>query len=237
MKVEIYSDVVCPFCYIGKKRFEQALEKFADKESVESTFRSFQLDPDAAPAPGEDIHAMLAKKYDVPYEKGQEMNRQMAEQGKEVGVEMNFDQVKPANTEDAHRLSQYAEKEGKMDALMERLMQAYFKEGKDVGDHEVLADCAADVGMNREAALEVLKREDYRDAVVHQQQTARQIGVTGVPFFVFNGKYAVSGAQASETFLEILEKVHEEEKAENQLEMINTGAKTEYCEGDDCGDK
>ncbi|MDV2581487.1 DsbA family oxidoreductase [Alkalibacillus haloalkaliphilus] len=234
MKVEVWSDVVCPFCYIGKRRFEQALQQFNNGNEVEVTFKSFQLDPTVEKGQYDDIHQMLASKYQVPYEQGKEMNAQMAQQAKEVGLEFNFDSVIPANTEDAHRLSQFAKQEGKLYELMEELMKAYFTKGLDVGDHGVLLDTADEVGLNREEASNVLESGAYLSNVRRDQQEAGQIGVQGVPFFVFNEKYAVSGAQSTESFLEVLNKVYEEEKSKPQVQVLNKDSKTEYCDGDSC---
>ncbi|GEN44564.1 DsbA family oxidoreductase [Alkalibacillus haloalkaliphilus] len=234
MKVEIWSDVVCPFCYIGKRRFEQALQQFNNGNEVEVTFKSFQLDPTVEKGQYDDIHQMLASKYQVPYEQGKEMNAQMAKQAKEVGLEFNFDSVIPTNTEDAHRLSQFAKQEGKLYELMEELMKAYFTKGLDVGDHGILLDTADEVGLNRDEASNVLESGAYLSNVRRDQQEAGQIGVQGVPFFVFNEKYAVSGAQSTESFLEVLNKVYEEEKSKPQVQVLNKDSKTEYCDGDSC---
>ncbi|WP_188207928.1 DsbA family oxidoreductase [Alkalibacillus aidingensis] len=234
MKVEMWSDVVCPFCYIGKRRFEAALEQFEGRDQVDVILKSFQLDPTARKGEHSDIHAMLAKKYNVPYEKGKEMNNQMAEQAKEVGLEFNFDSVIPTNTKDAHRLSLLAKEKGKMYELMEQLMKAYFTEGRDVGSHDVLIDLAKDVGIDGEEARNVLAGDDFETGVEQDQQEAGQIGVQGVPFFVFNHKYAVSGAQPTETFLDVLQKVFEEEKNESKVQILNDQSKTEYCDGDSC---
>ncbi|GEL76430.1 DsbA family oxidoreductase [Tenuibacillus multivorans] len=235
MNVEIWSDVVCPFCYIGRRRLEQAMNQFEHDDKVSLTYKSYQLDPNAEKDPGYDIHEMLATKYGVPYEEGKKMNDRMAEQAKEVGLEFNLDQVIPTNTEDAHRLSHYANEHGKMYALMENMMRAYFTDGQNVGDHNVLADLAEEVGLNREEALEVLKTSKHKREVANNQQEAMQIGVQGVPFFVFNEKYAVFGAQPTDVFLEVLEKVYEEEKSEPKIQVLNgKKSQTEYCDDDSC---
>ncbi|RPF51027.1 DsbA family oxidoreductase [Aquisalibacillus elongatus] len=235
MKIEIWSDVVCPFCYIGKKRLEHAMEQFDHSDEVQLQFRSFQLDPTAKKNTNEDIHEMLANKYGMSYEEGKRMNDQMAEQAKEVGLEFNFDDVIPTNTEDAHRLSHFADQQGKMYDMMERLMQAYFTEGKNVGDQDVLAVLAEEVGLNREESLEILETVKYKRDVVNDQQEAGQLGVQGVPFFVFNEKYAVSGAQPTDVFLDVLNKVHEEEQQKPKIQVLNKSSNTEYCDDDSCG--
>ncbi|MET3682833.1 putative DsbA family dithiol-disulfide isomerase [Alkalibacillus flavidus] len=234
MKVEIWSDVVCPFCYIGKRRFEAALEQFEAPEKVSVAFKSFQLDPTVQPGQYNDIHEMLATKYQVPYEQGREMNQQMAEQAREVGLTFNMDAIIPTNTKDAQRLIQFAKQEGKGNELTDSLMQAYFTEGLDVSDETVLGDRAEAVGLNRDEALNALQSGAFNANVSRDIQDAGDIGVQGVPFFVFNEKYAVSGAQPIDTFTQVLEKVYEEEKQEPKLQMMNTQSTTEYCDDESC---
>lgn len=236
MKVEIWSDVVCPFCYIGKRRFEEALKQFEHRSEVEKVYRSFQLDPTADKNPTEDVHTILAKKYNMPYEEAKRMNQQVTDQASEVGLEFNFDIAVHANTFDAHRLSHFAAQHGKMYELMERLMQAYFTEGKNVSDFDVLVNLAEKVGLPKEDTLKVLNSNDFAENVRDDISQSQQIGVRGVPFFVFNRKYAVSGAQPTEVFLEVLNRVYEEEKEEPQLQVLNEKkSNTEYCDDDSCG--
>lgn len=236
MKVEIWSDVVCPFCYIGKRRFEEALKQFEHRSEVEKVYRSFQLDPTADKNPTEDVHTILAKKYNMPYEEAKRMNQQVTDQASEVGLEFNFDIAVHTNTFDAHRLSHFAAQHGKMYELMERLMQAYFTEGKNVSDFDVLVNLAEEVGLPKEDTLKVLNSNDFAENVRDDISQSQQIGVRGVPFFVFNRKYAVSGAQPTEVFLEVLNRVYEEEKEEPQLQVLNEKkSNTEYCDDDSCG--
>ncbi|MBS4210306.1 DsbA family oxidoreductase [Bacillus sp. FJAT-50079] len=213
MKIEIWSDFVCPFCYIGKRRLEAALEQFPHRDEVQLEFKSFELDPDAPLKSTQSIHEMLAAKYGMTIEKAKEMNAGVGEQAASVGLTFNFDNMKPTNTFDAHRLAHYAKKHGKANKITENLLHAYFTDGKDVSDKETLVALAEGVGLEADAVLAVLNDEQaYADDVRDDEKTASQIGVRGVPFFVLNGKYAVSGAQASETFLGALEKVWEEEQ-------------------------
>ena len=232
MKVEIYSDMVCPFCYIGKKRFESALENFSDKNKGPVTDRSFQLNPNTPDHVDVSLHESLAQKYNMSIDQAKEMNASVAAQAKEVGLEFNLDDAKPANTENAHRLSHYANEQGKMETFVNRTLRAYFTEGKDINDSAVLLDLAEDSGLDREEAQAVLDSDRYRNQVIADQQMASQIGAQGVPFFVFNEKYGVSGAQPQETFLQVLDQVHEEEKKESKVQVL--GSKTEFCDGDSC---
>ncbi|OAH54353.1 disulfide bond formation protein DsbA [Domibacillus aminovorans] len=225
MKIEIWSDFACPFCYIGKRRFEQAIEQFDGNVKVE--FRSFELDPNAPRKADQDIHDMLAGKYGMTREKAKAMNDQMTEQAKEAGLDYQMDTIILANTHDAHRLSHYAKEQGKMVEFTERIMKAYFTESKHIADFESLAQLAEESGLLKEEVLNVLESGMYSDQVRADQKEAAQVGVRGVPFFVFNEKYAVSGAQPVESFLQVLHKVGTEEQV--------TAKKTEWCADDDCG--
>ncbi|MET1030677.1 DsbA family oxidoreductase [Domibacillus tundrae] len=226
MKVEIWSDFACPFCYIGKRRFEEAAAQFDENIKVE--FRSFELDPQAPKKADEDVHSMLAKKYGMTREKAKAMNDQLTAQAKEVGLEYNMDTLILANTHDAHRLSHFAKEKGKMNEFTERVLKAYFTESKHIADFDLLAGWAEEAGLVKEEAMDVLKSGKYSDRVRADQEEAREIGVEGVPFFVFNEKYAVSGAQSVEAFSQVLEKVAADEQV--------TAGKTEWCQEDDCTD-
>jgi predicted DsbA family dithiol-disulfide isomerase len=224
MKVEIWSDFACPFCYIGKRRFEQAVEQFGGNVKVE--FRSFELDPNAPKKADQDIHDMLAQKYGMTREKAKAMNDQMTAQAKEAGLDYQMDTIIPSNTHDAHRLSHYAKEQGKMAGFTERVLKAYFTESKHIADFESLASFAEEAGLLKEEAMKVLESDRYSEQVRADQEEAAQVGVQGVPFFVFDEKYAVSGAQPVDSFLQVLQKVEAEEKV--------TAQKTEWCAEDDC---
>lgn len=210
MKVEIWSDVVCPFCYIGKRRFEAALKNFTHKDDVEIEWRSFQLDPDAQPVPGQSVHEYLAKRKGVSVAEGKQMNDYMANMAKEVGLEYNFDKAIITNTLNAHRLLHYAKKEGKQNELKETLFAAYYTKGEDLGNLETLVKLAETVGLNGEKVREVLNSDAYKQEVLQDQYEAQQVGARGVPFFVFNNRYAISGAQPTELFTQTLEQTWKE---------------------------
>jgi predicted DsbA family dithiol-disulfide isomerase len=211
IQVEIWSDFVCPFCYIGKRRFERALDQFEHKDEVKVVFRSFELDPHAPQIQDQNVHERLAEKYGMSLEQAKAMNERVGRLAEEVGLHYDFDNMKPTNTFDAHRLSHFAKREGKMGEMTERLMKAYFTEGLHIGKHEQLADLASEVGMEREKVLDMLRKNDFSEEVRRDEFIARQIGITGVPFFLFNQTYAVSGAQSSDVFLDVLKKVWEEQ--------------------------
>ncbi|MBD3108475.1 DsbA family oxidoreductase [Bacillus sp. AGMB 02131] len=237
MIVEIWSDFACPFCYIGKRRFEDALNKFSHKDQVKVIFRSYQLDPHAPINQTQNIHSALAEKYGMSYEKAKAMGAQVVIQAKEVGLDYHFDTMILTNTLAAHRLSHYAKKLGKMEEMMERLLYAYFTESKHLGDYETLIRLAEEIGLDQDEVKKVLHEDLYAEDVRYDINTAAQIGVRGVPFFVFNEKYAVSGAQSADVFLEVLEKVWSEQKTVPEIiakEDETANNKTEFCTGDSC---
>ena len=224
MKVEIWSDVVCPFCYIGKRKFENALKDFAHRDEVEVVWHSFELTPDFQPIPGENIHESLAKKKGVSAEEGRKMNDYMAGVAKEVGLDYDFDRAIPANTFLAHQLIHLGAHHGRQDATKERLMAAYYLEGQNIGDLDTLVALGAELGFDPTETRTALAAGTYAEAVRQDEYHAQQINVRGVPFFVFEDKYAVSGAQPTELFTEVLDKVWDELKpAKPALTMVAVG--------------
>ncbi|WP_042170923.1 DsbA family oxidoreductase [Paenibacillus gorillae] len=212
MKIEVWSDFACPFCYIGKRRLEGALEQFAHRDDVEVEFRSFELDPNAKRDVDYDVNDMLSKKYGMSREQAEANNRNLTEQARTLGLDYHMDKMVLTNTFDAHRLTYLAAKSGKREEMAERLFKAYFEEGKHLGDHDTLADLAVEVGIERGEALEALNSSTYTQEVRADEQEASQIGVRGVPFFVIDRKYAVSGAQPSEVFLQAVQQAYQESK-------------------------
>ncbi len=223
MKVEIWSDVVCPFCYIGKRKFEQALGQFAHRNDVQIEWKSFQLTPDFVPVPGESIHASLAKKKGVPEAEGRRMNDYMTQAAKEVGLEYQFEKAIPANTFLAHQLIHFAAHQGQQGAMKERLFAAYYLEGQDLNALDTLASLAAEIGLDAAAARQALVAGTYANEVRRDEYEAQQIQVRGVPFFVFADKYAVSGAQPSEVFAEVLDTVWAEAHPKAQPTRLADG--------------
>ncbi|MEX1029695.1 MAG: DsbA family oxidoreductase [Paenibacillaceae bacterium] len=211
MKVEIWSDVACPFCYIGKRSFEQALNKFADKEQVEVVYRSFELDPKAPKKVDMDVHDMLATKYGMTREKAKEMNNNVGKMAEAVGLTFKPDTMVLTNTFDAHRLAHHASKYDKMPAMTESLYKAYFTDSKHLGDHGVLSGLAEEIGLDKQEALDILASSAYSAEVRADEHEAQQLGVNGVPFFVINRKFGISGAQSAEYFLNALKQAWDEE--------------------------
>jgi len=221
MKVEIWSDVMCPFCYIGKRRFEAALADFDGRDQVEIEWKSFQLNPDLKTDPSISIHDYLAeiKGWDPSY--ARDMNNQVTAMAAEVGLQYDMDRAVVANSFDAHRFAHFAKKHGKGPEAEEALFKAYFTEGKNIADHDTLADLGASIGLDAEEIRNTLNTDTYAHDVNQDIYEAQQIGVRGVPFFVLDNKYAVSGAQSSLVFLSALEKAHGEWK--QGPEIINEG--------------
>ena len=222
MKVEIWSDIVCPFCYIGKRKFEKALEGFAGKDNVSIEWKSFQLDPSMDNSEGLSVHEYLGKRKGGTTTDGKRMNDQMSAIAEDVGLHYDFDNTIIKNTIHAHRLLHFAKKHGLQNDLKERIFRAYYTEGKDTANFEVLVQLATEAGLDAAAAREVLNENLFETEVANDQEEAQQIGVQGVPFYVFNRKYAVSGAQSPEVFAQVLNKVWEEEQP--GLIIENSGA-------------
>jgi predicted DsbA family dithiol-disulfide isomerase len=206
MKVEIWSDVVCPFCYIGKRKFEAALEKFPHKDEIEIEWKSYQLSPGIKTDPSKNAHQYLAENKGVSLEEATEMNNQVAKMAAENGLTYNFDKAIVANSFIAHRFSHFAKQYAKQNEAEELLFRAYFTEGKNIDDTNTLAELGAQIGLNPNTVKETLKTTMFSDDVHMDIYEAAQVGVKGVPFFVFDEKYAISGAQDSSLFLQVLEK-------------------------------
>lgn len=212
MKIEIWSDVVCPWCYIGKRRLERALEGHAD--AVEIVWRSFELDPSAPKEPLDKLDEALAEKYGTSVDEARAMMDGMARTAAEEGLELNFDRAQRGNTLDAHRLLHFAASLGFQSEMKERLFRGYMTEGRAISDREELALLAADVGLDADEVRAMLETDRFAEEVRMDQARARQIGVRGVPFFVLDGRLAVSGAQPSHVFRGAFQQLEEEAGSE-----------------------
>jgi predicted DsbA family dithiol-disulfide isomerase len=209
MKIDIWSDVACPFCFIGKRHLEAALEKFPQRDEVEVTWHSFELDPGAQTDYKENQYELLAKKYGMSIEQAKENTERVEASGAAAGITFDFDKVIPTNTFNAHRLIQLAAKHGKQNEVEELLFSAMFTEGKHIGRVETLEAIAASAGLDTAGVFE---SDAYTAEVRADQKEAQAIGIRGVPFFVFDRKYAVSGAQPVNVFEQTLQKVWEESR-------------------------
>jgi predicted DsbA family dithiol-disulfide isomerase len=203
MRVDVWSDVVCPWCYVGKARFEKALGAFGHRDEVEVVFRSFELDPDQPKDQRETVLGMLSKKYGMSEEDARAADARVAGLAKAEGL--GFDSDRPiGNTFDIHRVIHLGREEGLQKELINAVYEAYFARGLQVFDRDVITEVAADAGLEFGAVREVLDGDAYADAVRQDEKIARDLGITGVPFFVFDMALAVSGAQPSETFASAL---------------------------------
>lgn len=208
MQVEIWSDIVCPWCYLGKRRFEKALADFPHRAEVTVVHRSFQLDPSAPADHTVDTTASLAAKYGMSPERVEQVQREMAQRAADDGLEYHLDGQRSGNTVDAHRLVHLAASRGLQDALVERLFRAYFSEQRSVFDATSLRSLALDVGLDADDVDAVLSGEKYADAVAADIEQAREYGITGVPFYVIDGRYGIAGAQPVEVLSEALAQAH-----------------------------
>lgn len=214
MKVEIFSDIACPWCYIGKTRFEKALGKYEHADAVEVVWRSFQLDPSAPTHDPGTTASHLARKYGVSEERALGMMGAATQAAAEDGLEFHLDRALSANTFDAHRVTHLGVAKGRGREVMERLMRAYQRDGENVADHDTLVRLAAEAGLEAEDVREALSSGAYADAVEADFEKARAYGVSGVPFFVFDEKHGASGAQPVEFFLAALRQLGPQEAAE-----------------------
>lgn len=210
MKITIWSDYECPFCYIGKAHLDEAMRDFEYKDEVEIEHKSFLLTPDAEYEPGKSYAESFSKLKGMPEAQAQAMLKQVTDMGAQAGLDINYDTAKMVNTTDAHRVFQYAKNQGKGNAFFERFYKAHFSEGAVISDHDVIIRLAVEVGLDAEAIREVLDHATYAEEVNKDIEEARNHGVQGVPYFIFENKYAVSGAQPVASFKEVLKTVKEE---------------------------
>jgi predicted DsbA family dithiol-disulfide isomerase len=207
VRIEIWSDVVCPWCYIGKRNLEAALAEFPHADQVTVEWRSFELDPTTPTQVGLSMDEVLERKYGMSPDQAATANRQMTELAARVGLEYHLDRVRIGNTFDAHRLLHLAAHEGRGGEMKERLLRAYFTEGRTVSDPASLTDLAAEIGLDRERVGAVLASDEYADEVRADEARAVELGSTGVPFFVLDGRFGVPGAQPPDVLLRLLHRV------------------------------
>jgi len=234
MNVEIWSDVVCPWCYIGKRRFERAVASFGHAGEVTVTYRSFELDPDA-PAQRTGTQAgHLARKYGMTIAQAEQASQQMTQRAAADGLEFRFDLIRGGNTFDAHRLLHLAKDHGLQPEMKERLMRATFTEGLPIADKPTLVKLATEAGLPAAEAQAVVEGDAYADAVRADEQQAASYGITGVPFFVADGKYAVSGAQSPEVLLQLLQRAYDDASQLTPVAVTTDGNSEASCDGDSC---
>jgi predicted DsbA family dithiol-disulfide isomerase len=223
MNVEIWSDIMCPFCYIGKRKFEAALNQFPHKDQINVVWRSFQLNPNTQSEPTKSTIQHLSEAKGWSLDEARRITGQVTAMAREVGLVFDFDKAVIANSFDAHRLIHLARQRGLGDAAKEALLRAYFTEGRDTADPATLLDIGTAIGLDPADVEQLLASNQLANAVRHDIDEARQVGVRGVPFFVINRKYAVSGAQQPETFLGALQTAWPEwEKANPETTLLTT---------------
>lgn len=206
MRIEIWSDIACPFCYIGKRKFESALETFPEKDNVEIIWKSFQLMPEHKTLPSKNLHQMLSEKMGWTLEHAKAANNQVVQMAKQAGLDYNFDQSIAPNTLNAHRFVHFATEHGKQNEAEEVLFRSLFTDGKNIDDLHTLMALAKEIGLDDVALKAALENNNYANEVQADIEEGNELGVNGVPFFVFNRKQAISGAQESSIFLETLQK-------------------------------
>ncbi|TCD02379.1 DsbA family oxidoreductase [Pedobacter frigidisoli] len=194
MKVEIWSDVMCPFCYIGKRHFEQAIEKLPFKNEIEVDWKSYQLNPEYHNTNNETVYDYLSRSKGMPIEQAKQMTKQVVDMASNAGLSIDFDNNIPANTFNAHRLIHLAAKHNLQDLAEEKLFEAHFIKSKNIGEESVLIDLAVEIGLERSEAEEVLKSDQFAEAVRYDVYESQNLGIRGVPYFVMDRKYGVSGA-------------------------------------------
>lgn len=233
MKVEVWSDYVCPFCYIGKRQLEKAIHDSGYEGQIEVEYKSYLLDPSTPVDTTETVYESLSKKYGSSIENVKSMTANVAERAKEVGLAYNFDEMKSANTVKAHRLTKWVQKNypEKAAAFTEKVLNAYFIEGKAIGKEEELLAIVKDLDLNMEQASNVLQSELFATEVNQDIYEARQIGVKGVPFFVFNNKWGISGAQPQQLFEQTIDQAAQDAGLKRSIKMVGDGP---ICTDDSC---
>lgn len=233
MKVEVWSDYVCPFCYIGKRQLEKAIKDSGYEGQIDVTYKSYLLDPTTPVETTESVYESLSKKYNQPIEQIKAMTSNVAERAKEVGLSYNFEEMKAANTVKAHRLTKWVESQSKElgAKFTEQVLQAYFIYGKAIGSDEELLAIVDSLGLNRKAAEEVLNNNTFMQEVEQDIYEASQIGVRGVPFFVFNNKWGISGAQPQQLFEKTIEQAAQDAGLKKNIQIVSEGP---MCTDDSC---
>ncbi|MFV0390477.1 MAG: DsbA family oxidoreductase [Paludibacteraceae bacterium] len=234
MKVEIWSDVACPFCYIGKRHFEKALSEFADRDKVEIEWKSYLLDPDYVykPENPESEAVYIANRKGISMDEALRMFTSVTQMASKAGLKYDFEKMIVANTFNAHKIIQLAKSKTLGSEAEERFFKAFFVDGENLNEEETLVRLGVEIGLTAEDVSNALTADTYAFEVNKDIREARQIGVSGVPFFVFDRKYAVSGAQAVEVFLQSLEKSYNEWATKNNIKPLNNIAEGNVCDTD-----
>jgi len=235
MKIEIWSDVMCPFCYIGKRHLEKALEELPFGKSIAIDWKSYQLNPDYKNVDGENLYQYLSTNKGISIAQAQQMTQQVSSMATEAGLSIDFEHSIPANSFNAHRLIHLAASKGKQDLAEEYLFKAHFTDGKDIDNLAVLLEIAIAIGLDELEAKEVLDGNAFEEEVRYDIYESQQLGVRGVPFFVMDRKYALSGAQPVEAFKQALTQSYNEWQAAQQTSPLKNLNETTGNACDDNG--
>ncbi len=220
MKIEIWSDVMCPFCYIGKRHLEKALAELPFGKAIAIDWKSYQLNPDYKNVDGENLYQYLSTNKGISIEQAQQMTQQVVSMATEAGLDIDFERSIPANSFNAHRLIHFAASKGKQDLAEEYLFKAHFTDGKDIDNIDVLLEIAAGLDLDQAEAKEVMDGNAFEEEVRYDVYESQQLGVRGVPFFVMDRKYALSGAQPVEAFKQALTQSYNEWQATQQTSPL-----------------
>lgn len=229
IQIEVWSDILCPFCYIGKRHLELALSQFEQGSQVKVIWRSFQLDPLAERDPGLNTYELLAKKYGQSLEQAKLMTEQVAKKAENIGLKFDFANAVMTNSYDAHRLIHLAAKYQLENKALELLFSAHFVEGKHIGDPAVLEQLGKEIGLNPNELASFLAGSDFAEEVQKDISAAKDLGVNGVPFFLFNQQYTLSGAQPVEIFLQAIKAIWEQRQ-----HALKSAGNTKKCSADGC---
>lgn len=223
LSVEVWSDIACPWCSVGKRRLEAALARFAASDAVDVRWRAFELDPTSPKSkdPSIPYAERLAAKYQMPVSRAEEMIRTMTEAAAVDGLDFHFERIRPGNTMDAHRVIKFAESRDLSGAMKERFLVAYMTEGEEIGEPDVLARLASEVGLDREEVLALLETDALRAEVQADEELARSLGISGVPFFLIDGRIGLSGAQPADVLLQALTKAWDELDADGTGKTVD----------------
>jgi predicted DsbA family dithiol-disulfide isomerase len=232
MRVEIWSDIACPWCYIGRRRFEKALKQFEHSSEVEIIWRSFELDPNAPREYPGSVNDMLVEKKGISRPQAEAMHKHVTDLAAQEGLDYHFELARVGNSFDAHRLLHLAAKRGLQGEMKERIQKGYFTEGLAFSDVETLVKLAVEVGLDGDEARQVLESDAYADDVRADEQKAYMIGVRGVPFFLFDEKYAVSGAQPSDLFMTALQRTWAE--SHPVVQLVSDNGDAGVCDDESC---
>lgn len=232
MKIEIWSDYTCPYCYIGKKRLELALEQLGIRNEVSTELKSYELDAKKIETNNLSIVDYLKQKYELSLTEVDDMLADIKLQASEAGLDFNFTNLKQQNTFDAHRLVKYAYEKQKGNEMVERLLRAYFKESAELSNREVLTHLAKEIELDEEEVTSLLCLNNYAKKVRDDIDEANEIGVEGVPFFIFDDQYALSGMQSIEIFIDVIQETRKNYKKKPELQSV--GKEGSYCTDEGC---